>query len=296
MDFVFHIYNPSWTLHSFSSIWKTLLLFPSTRWESLSTVLLPSGLFLSPPTYQSCLNATFYPVYSSFWSLILFTLPTRPVSALDSLHLIKFYTFLSPFRMGLTNPVEALGRSCLQYYWFLEAFDSVWHPALFHRLISAGLPRCFARWTQNLSFLIGALAWFIKITKVVPFESVGVFRKDPSLALYFSLSSSMIFLLFCLLPSAVLFTLTILPFDPPPPRSPLQWRPHKELCLDWSAGGSTDVFLWIRANVRSPFFSVDPHQSNYCLLGSRLRFNFTPTFLGVTFDRILSFSKHVSSL
>ena len=48
------------------------------------------------------------------------------------------------------------------------------------------------------------------------------------------------------------------------------------------------------------FFSVDPHQANLqpnlLLLGSRLRFNTTPTFLGVTFDRILSFSKHVSSL
>ena len=48
------------------------------------------------------------------------------------------------------------------------------------------------------------------------------------------------------------------------------------------------------------FFSVDPHQANLqpnlLLFGSRLRFNPTPTFLGVTFDRTLSFSKHVSSL
>ena len=48
------------------------------------------------------------------------------------------------------------------------------------------------------------------------------------------------------------------------------------------------------------FFSVDPHQANLhpnlLLLSSRLRFNSTPTFLGVTFDRTLSFSKHVSSL
>ena len=43
-------------------------------------------------------------------------------------------------------------------------------------------------------------------------------------------------------------------------------------------------------------FSVDPHQANLLLLGSRLRFNPTPTFLGVTFDRTLFFSKHVSSL
>ena len=32
---------------------------------------------------------------------------------------------------------------------FSKAFDSVWHPALFHKLISAGLPPCFARWTQS---------------------------------------------------------------------------------------------------------------------------------------------------
>ena len=48
------------------------------------------------------------------------------------------------------------------------------------------------------------------------------------------------------------------------------------------------------------FFSVDPQQANlqphFLLLNSRLRFNRTQTFLGATFDRTLSFSKHVSSL
>ena len=47
------------------------------------------------------------------------------------------------------------------------------------------------------------------------------------------------------------------------------------------------------------FFSVDPHQanlqSNLLLLNSLLRFNPTPTFLGVTFYRTLSFFKHPSS-
>ena len=32
---------------------------------------------------------------------------------------------------------------------FSKAFDSVWHPALFHKLISAVLPPCFARWIQS---------------------------------------------------------------------------------------------------------------------------------------------------
>ena len=45
---------------------------------------------------------------------------------------------------------------------------------------------------------------------------------------------------------------------------------------------------------------MDSHQANlepyHLLLNSCLRFNLTPTFLGVTFDRTLSFSKHVFSL
>ena len=45
---------------------------------------------------------------------------------------------------------------------------------------------------------------------------------------------------------------------------------------------------------------MNSHQENFqpnlFLLDSHLRFNPTPTFLGVTFDGTLSFSKHVSSL
>ena len=130
---------------------------------------------------------------------------------------------------------------------FSKAFDSVWHPALYHKLISAGLPPCFACWTQ--SFLSDMHACVVyQIHKSRSFESVEVFRKDLFLALYFSLSPLMIFRPLCLLPSAALFTLTIWPFGPPPPRSPLRWRPHKELCFDWSTG----VFLSIRVIVRPP--------------------------------------------
>ena len=40
-------------------------------------------------------------------------------------------------------------RTILSIIDFSKAFDSVWHPALFHKLISAGLLPCFARWTQS---------------------------------------------------------------------------------------------------------------------------------------------------
>ena len=143
MNFLLHIFNLSWSLHSFPSIWKTTSIIPIHKMGSFSTLLLPFGLSLSPHVYQSCLNASFYPVYSSFWSLIPFSLPARPISALDGLHSNKFCFFLSPFWMGLANPGRALGRSCQL------SISFVWHPALFHKLISAGLPPCFARWTQT---------------------------------------------------------------------------------------------------------------------------------------------------
>ena len=113
MDFLLYIFNLSWS--SFLSFYLEDIFRYSHPQDgkNLSTLLLPSGLSLSPPAYQSCLNASFYPVYSSFWNLIPFSLPARPVSALFGLHSIKFFIFLSPFRMGLTNPGRALRRSCV---------------------------------------------------------------------------------------------------------------------------------------------------------------------------------------
>ena len=120
----------------------------------------------------------------------------------------------------------------------------------------------------------------------------GVPQQFLFLVFCFSLSSSMIFLLLCLPPSDAQFTLTIRPFGPPPPRSPLRWRPHKELCFDWSTGRSTGVFLSIRANVRPPSSQWIPTK----LTSSPTSSYSVAAFLGVTFERTLFFSKHVSLL
>ena len=120
-----------------------------------------------------------------------------------------------------------------------------------------------------------------------------MFLKDPFLALYFSLFLSMISRLFCFLPLAALFLLTIWPVNPPPPQSLLRWS-HNQL---WSEYWCLPLNP---SKCEASFFSVDPHQANLqpnlFLFNSRLRFNPTPTFLGVTFDRTLFFSRHVSSL
>ena len=239
MDFLLYIFNLSWSSHSFPSIWKTSSIIPIHK---MGKPLDSPASFrpISPSAYQSFLNASFYPVYSSFWSLIPFSLPVRPVSALDGLHLIKFCTFLSPFRVG--------SRTIMSTIDFSKAFDSVWHPSLFHKLISAGLPSCFARWTQ--SFLSDRRACMVyqnhksrsfRVRRGVPQGSVlgpvlfSLFINDLLVSLPSSVSCSLYADDLAIWSSS--------------PRSLLRWRPHKELCFDWSAG----VFLSIRANVKPPF-------------------------------------------
>ena len=197
--------------------------------------------------------------------------------------------------MGLTNPGRALGRSCLL--------------SISRKLLTlSGIPLFSTNSFRlvsllallvglNLSFMIGALAWFIKITQVVAFESVEVFRNNPLLALYFSLSSLMIIRPLCLHPSAAFFLLAIWPFGPPPPRSPLRWRPHKELCFDWSAGLSTGVFHLIRAKVRPPSWWIltkltSSPTSSYSAPAS---ISIQP-FLGSSLTAFFPYSKHASSL
>ena len=104
MDFLLHIFNLSWSMHSFPSIWKTSSIIPIHKMEGLSIPMLPFGLSLSPTAPQSFLNTSFYHVYSCLWSLISFSLPTRLVSILDNLPSITSFIFLSPFRISLTNP------------------------------------------------------------------------------------------------------------------------------------------------------------------------------------------------
>ena len=132
---------------------------------------------------------------------------------------------------------------------FSKAFDSVWHPVLFHKLISAGLPPCFARWTQ--SFLSDRRACVVyqnhKSFLSSPSRCSAGIRPWPCTFLSLHQRSSSFSAFFCQL---FFFTLTIWPFGPPLPRSPQRWRPHKELCFDWSSGLIAGVFLSIRANVR----------------------------------------------
>ena len=91
--------------------------------------------------------------------------------------------FLDSFQMGLIKSSLSLKRFLLQstFLRLLTLSGILLFSTILFRLFSLlALLMGF-----NLFFLIGMLAWFIKITKPVPFEFVELFCKDPFLVLYF---------------------------------------------------------------------------------------------------------------
>ena len=138
MDFLFYIFNLSWSSHSVSSIWKTSSIIPIHKMGK--PLVFPASL--QPISLTSC-------VLKLFELIILFRL----------LFFLESNSILSPrqagFRPGRSTLDQILYLSqsisdgfnkprpgfqtILSTIDFSKAFDTVWHPALFHKVISTGL-------------------------------------------------------------------------------------------------------------------------------------------------------------
>ena len=297
-DFLLYIFNLSWSSHSFPFIWKTSSIIPIHKMGKS----LDSPASFRPISFTSCVSKLFERII--LFRLFFFLesnsiLPPRQASFRPGRSALDQILFLSQSISDGFNKSRPGFRTILSTIDFSKAFDSVWHPTLFHKLISAGLPPCFAHWTQSLLSDRRACVVFqnhksrcFRVRRGVPQGSVlgpvlfSLFVNDLPASLPSSVSCSLyaddlaVWSSSPSVPTAVeatqgaLFRLE-------------RWSEHWCLPLNPS-------------KCKAFFFSVNPHQANLqpnlLLLGSRLRFNPTPTFLGVTFDRTLSFSKHVSSL
>ena len=198
---------------------------------------------------------------------------------------------------GFNKPKPG-SRTILATINFSKAFDFVWHPIRFHKLISAGLSPCLSSWIQ--SFFSDRRACVVyqnhksrsfRVRQGVPQGSV----LGPVLfSLFNDLPDS--------LPSSVSCSLSA--------DNVAIWSSSSSvpIAVEATQGALFRLESWLEywclplnpSKCEASFFLVDPHQANlhpnFLLFGSRLRFNPAPTFLGVTFDSTLSFSKHVFSL
>ena len=148
MDFLLHIFNLSWSSHFFPSIWKTSSIIPIHKMGKP----LDSPASFRPISLTSCVSKLFERI---ILSRLLFFLESNSIlsprqagfrpgrSTLDQI------LYLSQSISDGFNKPRPGSRTILSTIDFSKAFDSVWHPDLFHKLISAGLPPCFARWTQS---------------------------------------------------------------------------------------------------------------------------------------------------
>ena len=139
VDFLLHIFNLSWSSHFFPSIWKTSSMIPIHKMGKP----LDSPASFRPISLTSCVSKLFERI---ILSCLLFFLESNSVfsprqagfrpgrSTLDQI----LYLSLS-ISDGFNKPRPG-SRTILSTIDFSKAFDSVWHPVLFFKLISAGLP------------------------------------------------------------------------------------------------------------------------------------------------------------
>ena len=141
-------FNMSWFSHTFPSCWKPTSIIPIHKpGKSTSS---PSSF--RPTSLTSC-------IFKLFERLIL----SRLTFHLESIHLLS--TCLDGFCSGRSSLDQILtlsqsiwdhfqkkkppDRTILASVDFFKAFDSVWHSALFHKLVSLKLPPCYVLWVRS---------------------------------------------------------------------------------------------------------------------------------------------------
>ena len=178
---------------------------------------------------------------------------------------------------------------------FAKALDSVWHSALLSKLLSLDLPLCFVEWIRsNLSDrrskvrISNSYSRPFRLRRGVPQGSVlgpvlfSLYINDLPTSVKTSLYADDL-AIWASSPSVECATSIV--------------QAALNRLVKWSSKWRLPLNP---LKCETSFFSLDPYQSriqpSLYILNTSLKFNSHPTFLGVTFDRTLSFKHHVLSL
>ena len=142
------LFNRSWYSHTFPSCWKPTTIIPIHKPGKLTS----SSFSFHPISLTSCIS-----------KLLEHLILSRLTFHLESNHLLS--TCQAGFRPGRSSLDQILtlsqsiwvgfqkkkppARTILASLDFSKAFKSVWHSALFHKLLSLKLPPCFVLWVHS---------------------------------------------------------------------------------------------------------------------------------------------------
>ena len=175
-DFLLHNFNLFWSLHYFPSIWKTSSIIPIHKMGEP----LDSPASFRPISLTYCASKLFERI---ILSRLLFFLESNSIlspchasfrSGRSTLDRILYLS--QSISDGFNKPRQG-SRTILSTIDFLKALSGI--PPFSKNSFRLGSLLALLV-GLNLSLLIGALVWSIKITKAAPLESVEVFRKNPS--------------------------------------------------------------------------------------------------------------------
>ena len=182
---------------------------------------------------------------------------------------------------------------------FAKAFDSVWHSALLSKLLSLDFSLCFVEWIRfylsdrrSKIRICNSYSRSFHLRRGVPQGSV----LGPVLfSLY--INELPIFLLTSVKTSLYADDLAIWASSPSVECATSIVQAALNRLLEWSSKWRLPLNP---LKCETSFISLDPYQSriqpSLYILNTPFKFNSHPTFLGVTFDRTLSFKHHVLSL
>ena len=187
-------------------------------------------------------------------------------------------------------------RTVLDTVDFAKAFYSVWHSALLFKLLSLDLPLCFVEWIQSyLSDRRSKVRICNSYSRPFPLRS-GVSQGSVLGPVLFSLYINDLptFLPTSVKTSLYADNLAIWASSPSVECATSTVQAALNRLAKWSSKWRLPLNP---LKCKTCFFSLDPYQSriqpSLYILNTPLKFNPHPTFLGVTFDRTLSFKHHV---
>ena len=271
LNFLLYIFNLSWSTHTFPSAWKQSTIIPILKsgkpsdspssYRPISLTSCTSKLFermvLGRLTYFLELHNILLPVQAGF----------RPGRLTVDQVLLLSQSIADSFHQSKPG-----ARTVLATVDFAKAFDSVWHSALLSKLLSLDLPLCFVEWIRSYLSdrrskvrICNSYSRPFRLRRGVPQGSVL---------------------------GLVLFSLYINNLPTFLPASVKTSLYADDLAI-WASSPSVECAT---AVVQAALNRLVEWSSKWRLSLNPLKFNLRPTFLGVTFDRTLSFKYHVLSL